>query len=429
MSLVSSGHVSPQSPPADPRWELALRLAKGDRFAKSPRLRDFLLYVCDAALNDRIDEITEHKIGQRVFGRPEHYNSSDDNIVRAHARLLRNKLEAYFNKEGASESLILRIPKVPTSRRFVGERQLARPHAYGVEPQAFEKDRSKWLFVIIAVLSSMVVLLAALLIGPKLNISRAMANSRQDLRPLWSQLFSSTATTTIVVPDSTFYMLQQASHRTLDLQTYLSQPTLSEDQGVQLLQSILPTFSRRRYTTFDALTTVIRVLNISQNFPNKVVVRYARDVTLRDLSPGNVVFIGRPASNLWEQVFLPKLNFRSHTDMEHHTEAWINDQPQPGEQAEYVPKREGNRFQAYGSIAFLPNLSGGNVLMISGSNSTSQEGLAEFVTDESMLTRFVHKIGLTGGRLPYFEALLLTTTVNEVSQEPSLVSYRVLGHQ
>ncbi len=68
--------------------------------------------------------------------------------------------------------------------------------------------------------------------------------------------------------------------------------------------------------------------------------------------------------------------------------------------------------------------------MISGSNSRpSQEGLAEFVTDESMLTRFVHKIGLTGGRLPYFEALLLTTTVNEVSQEPSLVSYRVLGHQ
>jgi len=386
------------------------------------------LYVCDAAIRDRLDDISEHKIGERVFGRPENYNSSEDNIVRSHARLLRQRLQSYFNSEGASEPLILNIPKGAYVPEFTERYPIAPNHL--AEPQySLGRDRRwTWVMVLVAILA-LVVPLTVLLIALKIKAPSPKSNSGQDLAPLWSQLFSSKVTTTIVVPDSTFFMLQEASHQAFDLQSYPKQPQeLSENQGVQRLESLLGTFSRRRYTTFDALTTVIRILNISERYPSKVSVRYARDVTLRDLSPGNVVFIGRPVSNLWEQLFESKLNFHSYTDLEHRAQAWLNAKPQTGEQVEYVPKREGNRFNAYGSIAFIPNLSGGNVLLISGSNSASEEGLAEFVTDELMITNFAHKIGLVAGHLPYFDALLLTTTINEVSQEPSLVSYRVLGH-
>ena len=73
----------------DPRWELAKRIVSSQQFVKSARLQDFLLYVCRCALENRIDEISEQKIGDRVFERGAGYNPNEDNIVRSQARLLR----------------------------------------------------------------------------------------------------------------------------------------------------------------------------------------------------------------------------------------------------------------------------------------------------------------------------------------------------
>lgn len=79
---------------ADSRRDLAQRIAASRTFARSARLPQFLLYVCDRALTGRTDEITEQQIGVQVFGRPSDYSSGEDNIVRVHARrLLRKKLE------------------------------------------------------------------------------------------------------------------------------------------------------------------------------------------------------------------------------------------------------------------------------------------------------------------------------------------------
>jgi hypothetical protein len=252
----------------------------------------------------------------------------------------------------------------------------------------------------------------------------ASSDASTGLKALWSQLFSDKLTTTLVVSDSTFYLIQEATRRQLDLHDYLK-GSYPETEGGRQLRTLFPRFDLRRYTTFDGLITAISVLKLSEKFAGKIVLRYARDVTLRDLSPGHVIFLGRPSSNLWEKLFESKLNFR--IDFDEHHGVWRNTAPQPGELSEYVPERQGNRYNAYGSVAFVPNVSGGNVLIIAGSNSASQEGAAQFVTDEALLRRFVQKIGGDGKRLPYFDALLRTTTVDEVSQEPSLVAYRVLG--
>src|SRR5215813_7382216 len=103
----------------DARWGLAQRIAGSQQFIKSARLQDFLLYVCRCALENRVDEISEQRIGERVFERAPDYNPNEDNIVRSQARLLRQKLEAYFASEGASEPLILRIPKGGYAPEFV----------------------------------------------------------------------------------------------------------------------------------------------------------------------------------------------------------------------------------------------------------------------------------------------------------------------
>jgi hypothetical protein len=91
--------------------DLVHRVASSETFEKSPRLRAFLLHVCRCALEDKSDEATESQIGIYVYGRPPGYNSTEDNIVRSQARMLRMKLEHHFANGGKHEPVIITIPK------------------------------------------------------------------------------------------------------------------------------------------------------------------------------------------------------------------------------------------------------------------------------------------------------------------------------
>ena len=80
-------------------------------FKKSPRLKDFLRYICERAQAHRIDEISEQQIAMHVFGRQGDYNAAEDTIVRTAARQLRQKLELYNLDEGADGNWRLTIPR------------------------------------------------------------------------------------------------------------------------------------------------------------------------------------------------------------------------------------------------------------------------------------------------------------------------------
>src|SRR5262249_38398713 len=191
----------------DSRWALTQRIINSPHFVKSSRLQDFLLYVCRCALENRVDEISEQRIGERVFERGPNYNPNEDNIVRSQARLLRQKLDAYFASEGANETLILRIPKGGYAPEFV-ERSVQAP-AEPAEPAA--PAHSQWrtpvvrgLLSAVAALVIVVMILAWLL--ERAKESPAPSASRSTVDALWSQLFSADLTTTVIVPDHTFAM-------------------------------------------------------------------------------------------------------------------------------------------------------------------------------------------------------------------------------
>lgn len=405
-----------------------IRISESQRFAKSLRLKDFLLYVCRAALDSHVEEISEQKIGERVFHRPPDYNPNEDNIVRSQARLLRQKLEAYFATEGAAEPLVLRIPKggyVPEFVERAPEPPPVQPSPIQPVSLAAPQPRDSlvgWLAAAVAILSFAVAVLAIVLVR---GAGAPKGADTPALNALWSQLFSDKVTTTIVIPDHTFAMLQEAAGERHNLESYLRRSVPGENGAARNLESLLPHFPLRRYTTYDGVTTAVRVLELAQKFPSRVVVRYARDLTLRDLSPGNAILIGRPTTNLWTQLFESKLNFHIYSDLEHHRVICKNAAPQPGEPAEYVPQVEGGHLEAYSSVAFIENLTGGNVLLIGGAASSSQEGAADFVTSDKLLGRLAQKIA-RGGKMPYFDAVLKTSTIDGMSQEPSIAAYRVL---
>lgn len=77
---------------------------------KSDRLCKFLAYVCELSLQGREHEISEVNIGAQLFGRP-NYDPTVDGIVRSHASRMRQRLDQYFEAEGANEPVRLMIPK------------------------------------------------------------------------------------------------------------------------------------------------------------------------------------------------------------------------------------------------------------------------------------------------------------------------------
>jgi hypothetical protein len=94
---------------------LLQQIAASRTFAKSPRLTKFLEFICLWLIEGRAREINEQQIGIHVFGRSADYSASDDSIVRSQARLLRQRLEEYFEHECPHSALIVTIP-TPTHR-------------------------------------------------------------------------------------------------------------------------------------------------------------------------------------------------------------------------------------------------------------------------------------------------------------------------
>ncbi|HEY6333104.1 MAG TPA: hypothetical protein VI756_27520, partial [Blastocatellia bacterium] len=444
----AAAEPAPDGLETDSRWLLVQRILDSRHFARSARLRDFLLYVCRAALEGRGGEISEQQVGERVFERPPGYNPNEDNIVRSQARLLRQRLDAYFADEGATEPLVLRIPKGGYTPEFV-ERVIELPPQPAAETGrplgppslvsppnlvrlGFHTPAARVLLAAVGLLALVVIVLGWLVAHPSRpkGASSSAAPSPATPSPamdaLWSQLLGQDLTTTVIVPDHTLAMVQEASHRHLDLADYLRRSSEPDDENVRQLEKILRAFSIRRYTTFDAATTAVRVSQLADQFHGKVVVRYARDLTLHELSPGNLVLIGRPLSNLWNQMFESKVNFRFYSDLQRNVISCQNKSPEPGEQAEYLPVDEGAKRIVYASVAFLPNLNNeGNVLIIAGDSSGAQDIAAEFVTDSKLLEGFARKIGRETGPLPHFEALIRTTTLAGVAEEPEVIAYRI----
>jgi hypothetical protein len=412
---------------SDPRWQLVQRVVASQHLVKSARLQELLLYVCRCALEDRGSEISEQRIGERVFQRPPGYNPNDDNIVRAQARLLRQKLQAYFDSDGNAEPLILTIPKGAYSPEFV-----ERPDDLPATPPpparlGWVTPRVHGLLALIAALVVGVVVLAWLLAQSKQQRAQSVTARPPSLNALWSQLFGENMTTTVIVPDATEAMLQEATKQPVDLATYLRRSPNPENEKLRQIENTLKGFSIRRYTTFDGVSTAVKITQLAGQFPGRLAVRYARDMTLREFSPGNIVLIGRPATNLWGEMFENKLNFGIYSDLQRDIAICRNRAPQHGEEAEYLPIENGPKRTVYAAVAFVPNLNdGGNVLMISGMSSGAQEIAAEFVTNEKLLNTFANKIWKPGHRLSHFEILIRTITLAGVPQEPEVIAYRVL---
>jgi hypothetical protein len=153
-------------------------------------------------------------------------------------------------------------------------------------------------------------------------------------------------------------------------------------------------------------------------------VKYARNMNVRDFKMQNFILVGSAQSNPWVELFQAKMNFHVERDPETWELVVRNKQPKPGELATYGPSRPSGA--AHSVVALLPNLTQtGNVLIIEGTTMEGTEAGGEFLSDPTLLPHALAQLGLGGEEQPqYFEILLKSRAIGGTSKDTEPIAYR-----
>ena len=418
--------------------ELVGRVVQSATFARCERLSSLLTYVCETTLNGKGSELNEQRIGHAVFARKPDYDSSVDGIVRTQASRLRQRLEVYFNGEGAGEAIRIDIPRGGYVPIFTENRSTAvvepKPPAESLAPATFlpvlplpEVEPIHSLQYLPWLLCCLFALVAAAswILRPRTVPLKAL-----PAHPLWDRVFTPNHTT-LEVPGDTGLVLSYAfTQRGVNLSEYLgggystpSRATRSQGEGSS---SIEKDISSRRYTSIVDLAVAVNLQRLALQHGGSLQVRYARDLRPNDLKSGNSILVGALEGNPWLEMFEPRMKFRMVNDYQRHVFSVINQEPKPGEPERWESSKNDPHKRVYGVIALEPNLSGdGSVFVVEGTSMAGVEAAWDFVSDDETLLPLLHRMQRPDGSLPWFEVLIGTQNMAASASHTELVAWDV----
>jgi hypothetical protein len=411
--------------PLDERWLLVQRIVASPAFRKSHRLSSFLTHITSAVLQDRADELSERHIGVDVFGRNVSYNPGDDSIVRASARLLRRRLDLYFQTEGADECLVVRIP-LGTYVPVFEERSIAlhevmsaeRPEdaASQTDPVATAPNTNlvpRWTFALAAVL---VLLCSAAMLW------QHHQRARTNYQVFWDSLFPANRRTLVVPADTTLFALAGMQETPLTLSEYLNHRTASG--SVPLTEAA---YLGKQYTSIADLNIAFRIGRLEETQGKPIEIRYTRNLTWDDVKSANLILLGGPRSNPWAQLYQDRLDYLLHSDNVRHLASATVRVPMAGEKAYYEVAAAGDSAMGFGLIAMVQGVGGrGHTLLIEGTNMAGTEAACDYVLDPARFQQIARRIVGSDGQMHNFEALLMTKAFQGNSSEAKILSLRRL---
>ena len=429
----------------DPRWQLAQRIVASKSFAKSSFLINFLLYVCDRELRGKADEITEYQIGIQAFGRPTNYNPGEDNIVRNYARLLRKRLEEYFETEGKDETLRLCIPRgryvpvfypssepltTPVSSLLSAEIDqktntkdlkdlLVLPP---LDPPPVQRSRTRTLDRSLISFALIAALAAATYFGNKFFNRTPSTPSHQ----LWSQVFSKDRETLIVPADSGLGILQNLTGHSVHLGDYVSGAYVAKTTAVTGIDARnVKDLRTQRYTSVVDLNITYSLSRLPELVPDRFAIRYARDLSVEELKHSNAILLGSLHTNPWVDLFQKDLNFLLEYYPEVDDSVVVNRHPLSGEAGVYKNAWAGDSPRTYTVLAFVPSLdSKGSVILLQGLNMAGTQAAADFLLNEQAMFPILQKARLSDGTIQPFELLLEASSIGANAPEARVIAER-----
>jgi hypothetical protein len=427
--MVLAGHQGLQE--EDPRRKLVRDILASRTFAKSNRLSSFLEYICRCALQGKVHEINEQEIGVHVFGRSPSYNPNDDGIVRTHARLLRQRLEEYFEHESPHSPLILLIPKggyVPVFEKNLPQpavepdkERLAAPEPATASATVAPPRKRHWVWIV----WSLLFVLLCIDIGlRRFSEPRSAGYAHEPL----SAVFDDTRPTVIVSSDDALVLFQELTKSPVSLDDYLSGSYLDKKSLPQGSIAITADWiNSHQYTSIADLSLALRLEKLPEAARGKTETRFARDLRIDDIKNKNIILIGGIGANPWVGLYENQLNFDVNYNWKTSEGYVLNKKPRAGELTLYKEVTDNGIRHNYGVLAFLPGIDGNEeTLLFEGTGMAGTESAAEFLFDRNAFDGFIKQVNPRGNKLPHFEALLETASIGGNAPQAKIVTFRIL---
>jgi hypothetical protein len=430
---------------------LLQRVVESTPFRRATRLRDFLVYVGNEALND-VEEIHEQQIGIAVFERPIGYDTAQDNIVRVNAMEVRKRIELYFANEGKEESLVLEIPRGTYIPLFVArkpelsevlvEREASVTREDGFSPSP-SPDLARTIYVASSAwaLNSVGYVLLVFCIGLTawasfetvrnhgMEASLHVWESGPSLRAFWGNFFGKGQPPEIVLADTSFTLAQEVSDQPLSLAEYLdyryrhvqSLKPLSADARKQQASDLAMIFAHNNGSIGDF--RVSRRISELETGGGATRLVYARDYSGHALRRGNTILLGSGRSNPWTELFESQMGYHF-TYAQDSTQSYVQvDHPLQSEAARYPWSSDPTAKVGYCLIALLPNLTNtGSTLILAGSDSQATEAGGDFITSEESLKNLL--VLFHRNSFPHFQVLLRVSRLSGTPLKAEILSYR-----
>lgn len=411
----------------DPRWVATKKVANSPQFFRAALLRDFLYYIAWHELNGHPEEITEQKIGHRVYKRRESYSPAEDNIVRVSAQQLRVKLHEFYETAGREEAWVIEIPKGKYVPVFRKRAELEREQG-SIRSGASSAKNSMWALAITVALT-VAVSLAAL----RLWQIRAVPSQPSVTPNLLTLLFhNSDEPVTVVISDEALVLMESLAKRSFSLDEYTNQSyrqlpaDLRGNKSAAHFWNVLA--SRQIINVGDAgVSNRIRASIATLGPKPAVEIRSAQNMRPRDFLSGNFIMLGASNSNPWVQMFgESRFNFQFEQDIPNSRTLIRNLHPQRGEPSVYAADVAHSR--SYARIAYFPNVTRtGQVMMIAGTSMEGTEAAADFCLEPDSVAAVRHALGIgSSAQVPAFELLLATSSKAGTGVSAQVVAIRTI---
>lgn len=182
----------------------------------------------------------------------------------------------------------------------------------------------------------------------------------------------------------------------------------------------------QQFTSVVDLQIAAALAHLAEDNPQRVLIRFPRDLRLDDLKNANAVIIGSLGSNPWAAMAASAANFRIVYGSGMGGAEIVNERPLPGEPAIYKSHWNEPSHETFALIEFLPNLSGnGHLLVLEGLDVAGTQAAAEMLLRPSAIDPILKRATRPDGTLYNFEVLLRSTSIESYAAGTQVIASRI----